>query len=170
MIEFKQIKPRTLIRFRKEGATDWIQGRVHFRAGKATTKKSKGKKNKYENWWNVHNIESGHMEPLDAEKFESIEAIDEGSQETVETDAYAVNVPRYRYGEKKFVEAKQKELENFDNFDVSDEVDDIGQSRLGTNWVCTEKRKNNETVAKARLTIRGDMEMLKESELTLLLP
>jgi hypothetical protein len=42
VIGFKQIKPRTLLRFRKEGATDWIQGRVHSRAGKATTVKSKG--------------------------------------------------------------------------------------------------------------------------------
>ena len=56
------------------------------------------KKNKYENWWNVHNIESGHMEPLDAEKFDFIEAIDEENHDTVETDTYAVNVSRYRHG------------------------------------------------------------------------
>ena len=106
----------------------------------------------------MENIDSGHKEHLDAEKFDFIEAIDEENHDTVETDTYAVNVPRYRHGKKKFVEAKQKELDNFDTFDVYDEVDDIGQPKLGTNWVCTEKVKNNETIAKTRLTIRGDME------------
>ena len=71
---------------------------------------------------------------------------------------YAVNVPRFRHGERKFIDAKQKELVNFDNFDVYEEVEDTGQPRLGTNWVCTEKIKDDKIVAKARLTIRGDME------------
>ena len=158
MIDYKQLKPKILIRFRKEGASDWNQARVHSRAGKVSTKKCKGKTNKYENWWNVHDLDSGHMEPLDAERFESIEAMEEENLNGEETTAYAVNVPRYRHGEKKFVEAKLKELDNFDTFDVYEEVADIGQPRLGTNWVCTEKVKDNEAVAKARLTIRGDQE------------
>ena len=158
MIDYKQLKPKILIRFRKEGASDWNQARVHSRAGKVSTKKCKGKTNKYENWWNVHDLDSGHMEPLDAERFESIEAMEEENLNGEETTAYAVNVPRYRHGEKKFVEAKLKELNNFDTFDVYEEVADIGQPRLGTNWVCTEKVKDNEAVAKARLTIRGDQE------------
>ena len=71
---------------------------------------------------------------------------------------YAVILPRFRHGEKRCREAKEKELENFDLFDVYDEVADEGQETLGTNWVLAEKVKDNETMIKARLTIRGDQE------------
>ena len=157
-IDYKQLKPNLVIKFKKSGETDWNHGRVHSRAGKATTKKCKGKKNKYENWWNVHDIESGHIEPLDAETFDAIEAVEDEHQVGEEAMTYAVNVPRYRHGEKMFLDAKQKELKNFDIFDVYEEVEDVGQPKLGTNWVCTEKIKDSKIAAKARLTIRGDME------------
>ena len=35
---------------------------------------------------------------------------------------------------------------------------DVDQPRLGTNWVLTEKVKEDETVVKARLTTMGDLE------------
>ena len=149
-IGLKHLKPKIVIRFRKEGSDEWSRGKIHSRAGKATpsSNKSKGRRNKYENWWTIQDLESGHIEPLDAEKFEAIEAAKETNEEE-ETVTYAVNVPRFRHGERKFVDAKQKELNNFDTFEVYEEVADIGQTRLGTNWVCTEKIKGDEVVAKA---------------------
>ena len=43
-------------------------------------------------------------------------------------------------------------------FDIYDEVADEGQETLQTNWVLAEKVKDNKTLIKARLTIRGDQE------------
>ena len=44
-----------------------------------------------------------------------------------------------------------------------EEVEDKGQTTVGTNWVLTEKVKDGKTITKARLTIRGDQE--EETEL-----
>ena len=67
-IGLKHLKPKIVIRFRKEGSDEWSQGKIHSRAGKATpsSNKSKGRRNKYGNWWTIQDLESGHIEPLDA--------------------------------------------------------------------------------------------------------
>ena len=49
-------------------------------------------------------------------------------------------------------------MDSFDLFDVYEEVADEGQKTLGTAWVLTEKVKENETIVKARLCVRGDQE------------
>ena len=67
-------------------------------------------------------------------------------------------IPRYRHGEVKCKEAKEEKLSQFDEFDVYEEVEDGGQNNLGINWVLTEKVKDDKTITKARLTIRGDQE------------
>ena len=68
---------------------------------------------------------------------------------------YEVIIPRFRHGEVKCKEAKEEELSRFDEFDVYDEVEDEGQTTLGTNWVLTEKVKDDKTITKARFTIIG---------------
>ena len=78
--------------------------------------------------------------------------------ETDEVLTYMVNVPFWRFHEKDCVEAKRKELEKFDEFDVYDEVVDEGQKTLGCRWVLTEKFKDGVKCIKARLCVRGDME------------
>ena len=69
-----------------------------------------------------------------------------------------VNIPRYRHGEQRCMDAKQIELEKFEKFEAYEEVPDVGQKRLGTNWVLSEKIKEDQVIVKARLTIRGDLE------------
>ena len=46
----------------------------------------------------------------------------------------------------------------FDKYDVYEEVSDVGQERLGTMWLLTEKIKCGKNIVKARLNIRGDQE------------
>jgi CxxC motif-containing protein len=71
---------------------------------------------------------------------------------------FAVNLPRFRHKERRCVEAKEVELDKFDEFEAYEEVGDIGQKALGTNWVLVEKVKEGKSVVKARLTVRGDQE------------
>ena len=89
---------------------------------------------------------------------EDLAANNDAEDEDDDDAVYVVIVPRFRHGEVKCKEAKEEELSRFDEFDVYEEVEDEGQTTLGTNWVLTEKVKNDKIIIKARLTIRGDQE------------
>ena len=52
---------------------------------------------------------------------------------------YVVQIPRYLHHERKCLEAKKKELDCWDEFQVYQEVPDEGQQTIGTNWILTEK-------------------------------
>ena len=70
-----------------------------------------------------------------------------------------VQIPRYLHNDPKCMQAKLKELDSWDEFRVYDEVKDVGQQTLGTNWILTEKVIDGELAVKARLCVRGDQEM-----------
>ena len=76
---------------------------------------------------------------------------------------YAVEVPVRDHKSAEVVEAKEKELQNLFNYDVFEEVDDIGQEKIGSRWVITKKEKadGQKTIVKGRLVARGFQE--KES-------
>ena len=61
-------------------------------------------------------------------------------------------------------EAKQKEIDNLDNYKVYEKVKDVGQPRIGARWVVTEKEKSDgqKTKVKARLVARGFQEQDKQ--------
>ena len=84
------------------------------------------------------------------------------AQEQYEPEvAYVVNIPRSRHGEPKCVAAKEKELNDFSNYDVYEVVDrpKKGTNIINTQWVLVEKDKaDGTTVTKARLCIEGNLE------------
>ena len=97
------------------------------------------------------NLESGHKQ---FENFGDV-AIMKKIEKAVnipEEQMFIMTIPRHLHSERRCREAKQRELEAWDDFDVYDEV------KLGTNWVLTEKMKDGERGVKARLTVRGDQE------------
>ena len=53
--------------------------------------------------------------------------------------------------------AKVKQLSSWDEFQVYEKVEDIGQTRLGANWVLIEIG-SGEQIVEARLTIRSGQE------------
>ena len=55
----------------------------------------------------------------------------------------------------RFRSAKEDEIRKWQDMKVYTEVDDIGQPRISTKWVCTEKVKGDQLVLKARLVARG---------------
>lgn len=61
-------------------------------------------------------------------------------------------------------EAKEKELKNWRDNNVYEEVNDEGQKAISTRWVITEKVKEGETICKARLVARGFEEEMPEWE------
>lgn len=179
LISHKDIKRRTVIRFKQNGETDWTTGRVLFRAGKATQP--------YRYYWNITNTDTNHTQAMNTELFEAIEQVpeeehtenneaneeqeDKGAEEeqensgaedqpemNLEESCFAVNIPRWRHGDKRCQIAKEEELDKFDEFAVYEEVPDDKQERLGTQWVLNEKIKCGKAIVKARLTIRGDQE------------
>ena len=52
---------------------------------------------------------------------------------------YAVEVPAAEHRKPEVIEAKDKELENLAKYDMFEEVEDIGQERVGSRWVITKK-------------------------------
>ena len=151
-IGVNEIKKFDIVRFKRSNEDNWTTGEILSRAGKCT--------GKYKTWWNIKDVQSGHQKPEDVQQFASLEKIivEDNRMETDDVVTYMVNVPFWRYHEKDCVEAKRKELEKFDEFDVYDEVIDEGQKTLGCRWVLTEKFKDGKKCIKARLCVRGDME------------
>ena len=77
-----------------------------------------------------------------------------------EEQTYVVNIPRSKHREPACVTAKQKELRDYDNFEVFEVVDRPDSDNIiSTEWVLVEKEKLDGTkMVKARLCIRGDQE------------
>ena len=73
----------------------------------------------------------------------------------MEEEVNVVIIPTSEHGRPECKQAKMKELEAFDKFDVYEEVEDIGQERLSSRWVLTDKSTEEEKRVKARLVCRG---------------
>ena len=148
-VHLKDLRRFDVIKFRRAGENVFSKGELTERAGK------KGGINEF--WWNIKDDATGHIQAENAKTFSEVEKIQEENREDEEA-AFAVNIPRWRHAEKRCTEAKKSELEMFDKYDVYEEVSDVGQERLGTMWLLTEKIKCGKNIVKARLNIRGDQE------------
>ncbi|XP_068232178.1 titin-like [Palaemon carinicauda] len=80
-----------------------------------------------------------------------------------EITTYVVEVPKSRHHEPEVINAKEKELENFEYYEAFEEVKDTGQEKIGSRWVITEKERQDgqKTKIKARLVARGFQETEK---------
>ena len=68
---------------------------------------------------------------------------------------YKVDQEVERKKDKEILEAKKIEYARWIEEKVFEEVDDIGQNKLSTTWVITDKSKEDRIVTKARLVVRG---------------
>lgn len=147
----RNLKKGDIVRYKAVDSPNVIESKVLRRAGK--------KGGKYDNWWNLSNVVTGHIEAVDMGKVEITDIVGtEKSLEKPEENVYVVGIPRYRHSEQACIDAKDKEFKSWDEYSVYKEVEDNGQIKLGTNWVLTEKCVNGVRTIKARLTIRGDQE------------
>ena len=111
-------------------------GRILSRAGKAT--------GKYKNCYNVKWDSDGTEGWIDVSK-------DLSDLQVLNEDVEMVVL----FHSDETMDAKRKELKNWEENDVFEEVDDVGQDVLTVRWVITEKMMNHRPVIKARLVARG---------------
>ena len=147
-----QLKANMDIRYRMEEDDNWHQATVLGRAGKAT--------GKYGKWWNLCDVATGRKEAVDFGKVSewSRVAAEDGNflgttainnTEILVCQAYSMQV------EQEVLEAKRKELQNWSNDEVYEEVNDDGQTTMSVRWVITPKFLDGIWRTKARLVARG---------------
>eukprot|EP00795_Rhopilema_esculentum_P002321 gene2321-biopygen11363 len=113
----------------------WITGTVLGRAGKASTS------TKY--WFNVEDKDTGEKKSLNFEQLSDWKKVNE------EIDLVTVSDTKSTLSD--VLQAKHVELRKLKDFDVYDEVEDVGQPCISTKWVITQKDGG----MKARLVARG---------------
>lgn len=150
-ISFNEIRQKDTVKYKLQDS-DWEVATVQKRGGKQT--------GKYRNWWNVKDKDTGEEKCINTEECEAIERIvsdESASQDKIE-ETLVVVIPRHLHNEEECIRAKERELLNWENFEVFEEVPDEGQRTLNTNWVLTKKMVGNKEGIKARLCVRGDTE------------
>ena len=133
-------KPSTQIKFCASGSDEWCQCEVISKAGKTATG----------NWHYMntkpYNAESAHF--VSFKEAEWKEVIPE--EPDVEEVYFGTSA-----NSRRFDEAKAQEITKWKEFGTFVEVEDTGQPRISTKWVCTENLKGGKLVLKARLVARG---------------
>ena len=73
---------------------------------------------------------------------------------------YVVELLIKEDGKEEVLEANEKEMENLKLYETFQEVEDIGQEKIGSRWVITKKEKHDgqKSDYKARLVCRGFQE------------
>ena len=75
-----------------------------------------------------------------------------------EDTSYVVFIPKEDWDKPFVKEAKEKELKNFRSYGAYQEVRDVGQRRMSSGWIVTEKLYGDVVGAKARLVVHGNQE------------
>ena len=78
-------------------------------------------------------------------------------QKEEEEETFVVFIPKHKHKLDFVKKAKEKELENFKNYEAYEEVPDIGQERISMSWIIAEKLYGDGTKGcKARLVAHGN--------------
>ena len=111
------------IEFKGKAEDVWKEASVIGRAGKVTGKNK--------DWFNVS---------CAGESFSlNLGDVDWRFKERKTEVANVTFVPKMRHNDSLCVAAKQQELESFLNLNVYEEVEDVGQERVSSRWILTEK-------------------------------
>ena len=120
----------------RKDSGELVSGRVVSRAGKAT--------GKYKDCYNFRWDSDGSISWADLSRdFSTWKIVGEGTEMMI------------LFNSEEVMCAKEKEIQNWRDNKVYEEVEDIGQESLSVRWVVTEKVKGGQTVVKARLVARG---------------
>ena len=122
------------ITYEDPDTNEWRKAMIISRTGKASGK------NKY--WFNVKDLEDDTVKSVDFENIRSWKNLNE-EVSLCKNETFEV------------VEAKLRELENWKNNNVYNEVEDDGQSQVSVRWVITEKIVEGVGRPKARLVASG---------------
>ena len=131
----------------KDGDT-WQDAQVISRGGKASSK--------YKDYFNVRRDGESSGIYLDRVEWRKVE-----DEQQEEEEAMVGMIPAKEQRTLECEEAKRRELEAFQKFKVYEEVHDVGQERLSSRWIVTDKSTPTERKIKARLVCRGFEEPVK---------
>ena len=155
-IQSRMPKSHERIRYKSEENEEWTYAKVIGKGGKSTGKNK--------NYVNVRHETDDKMIGVHLDKC-LFEILDEdkncqNSKEQVEAnnndeEINITYVPVGQHLQPEVIRAKEKELDNWKNFEVYTEVPDNGQKTISTRWVITEKLQEEEKTIKARLVVRG---------------
>ena len=110
------LKKNDKIKFREDADGEWAEGTVLQRAGKAL--------GKYDGYYNVQlNNDSKDIKVINMHNLPEWNKIDAFSTMQDEETAFLVMVPKEKLKDKEVVDARMKQLEEWKNFDVYDEVE-----------------------------------------------
>ena len=133
-------KNHQCVKYRMNDNEDWTNVKVLSKAGKSG--------GKYQNWLNVQR--------LDNEKEYSIDWSNISEWIPIHHEVF---LSTNTCNKDEFEEARQKELVNWKNMNVYEEVEDQNQPAISVKWVYKEKIIDKSSVKKARLVARGYEEM-----------
>ena len=149
-LNFNDIRKGDKLLFTPSDSNEEICGTAISRGGK--------RGGHYDAWWNIDPGTGEESRCWDTSEFQMLRRAPDGDNAVHTEEVFVVQIPRYLHNDKKCVAAKEKELASWDEFQVYEEVIDIGQERLDTNWILIEKVIEDELDVKARLCVRGDQE------------
>ena len=139
LLNYKEPDNKSIVECKKFNDDGWKKIRILGRAGKVLGKNAR--------WFNVQNMEEPHEKgSINWEAVEKWKKVEEevllnSNQEDVE-----------------IVQAKMKELENWKELEVYEEVENKNQEYITTRWIVTEKSSEDLRKVKARLVARGFQE------------
>ena len=120
-----------------------FSGKIVSRAGKAT--------GAYKHHYNIMSDDDNSIGSYDMRSdFAEIDIVDDNEQLMV------------FFNSEEVMQAKEREMDNWIENKVFDEVEDEGQVAISVRWVITEKVKDGKTSTKARLVARGFEEETRE--------
>ena len=131
----------------KDVEGNWIEADVISRSGKAT--------GKYKDNWNVEHLADKVIVDLDFQKIDDWKVRGDVSEQVMDTLMCQTSDVYLSELNKDVEEAKLKELLNWSNEQVYEEIDDIGQETMSVRWVVTPKMIDGKWGTKARLVARG---------------
>lgn len=141
-------KANDTIRYKINDDSQWKEAKVLGSAGKRTGG------NRF--WINVQNKDDEEARSINLEAVDDWEKLNDVEEHE---EANVVMVPKSRHNENRVIQAKQKELNLWKEFDVYREVsDDSSLQKISTMWVITEKVVDGVLGVKARLVARGFQE------------
>ena len=145
--EIKVPKKDETIRYKQPGS-QWKEATVLGRAGKST--------GKYSSWINVRSADETTFIDLENVEWEhTTNTANEQNETQPESEVLYTCVPASEHQTSAVKEAKKKEIENWEHFNVFEKVENTGQKAITTIWVITRSMQANSVKTKARLVARG---------------
>ena len=89
--------------------------------------------------------------------------IERAERAEIDNPTYMVFIPKEDWAKPFVIEAMEKEIKNFQNYNAYKEVVDLGQPRMSSGWVVTEKCYGDVIGCKARLVVHGNQEGFSDS-------